>query len=272
MKIGKLRLLNNFDNIKSVKVDKIQGECMKKIVSGLITLLILGGGMVVFAQTTTPRLLERIRERPRISTQEFQQNREEIQRQIEQIRAEYRKQIQEKREEMKAKIEALKEQLRTKLRERISERKRAIVERIYDRINALNERMTDHYMDVLDHLEKVLERIESRTAKAELNGRDVSKVKEAIEKAHEAIEKARKAVKAQAEKVYQPPEITTEEKLKLDVGKLRQQLHDDLKAVEKLVKDARDAVRQAAVALAQIPKVDELEVPTTTETTTQPTQ
>jgi peptidoglycan hydrolase CwlO-like protein len=245
---------------------------MKKVAISLITLAILGIGIVALAQTTTPRLLERIRERPRISTQEFQQNREEIQRQIEQIRAEYRNQIREKREEMKARIEALKAQLRERLRERISERKRTIVERIYERINALNERLTDHYMDVLDHLEKVLERIESRTAKSKLNGRDVTQVEAAIEKAHQAINAARDAVKAQAEKVYEPPEITTEENLKLDVGKLRKQLHDDLKAVEKLVKDARDAVRQAAVALAQIPKVDELEVPTTTETTTQPTQ
>jgi len=245
---------------------------MKKVAIFLISFVVLSIGAVALSQTTTPRLLERLRERSRISTQEFQQNREEIQRLIEQNRIEFRNQVQNKREEMKTKIDALKEKLRERLRERISERKRAIVERIYERINALNERMTDHYMDVLDHLEKVLERIESRTAKAKLNGRDVSKVEEAIQKAHEAIEKAREAVKAQAEKVYQPPQITTEENLKLDVGKLRQQLHDDLKAVEKLVKDARDAVRQAAVALAQIPKVDELEVPTTTETTTQPTQ
>jgi DNA repair exonuclease SbcCD ATPase subunit len=245
---------------------------MKKAVLALISVAILGGWIVAFAQTTTPRLLERIRERSRISVQEFQQNREEIQRLILQNRTELQNQIQNKRAEMKSRIEALKAQLKERLRERISERKREIVERIYDRINALNERMTDHYLDVLYRLEKILERIESRTAKAKLNGKDVSKAEEAIQKAHEAIEKARKAVKAQAEKVYQPPEITTEEKLKLDVGKLRQQLHDDLKAVEKLVKDARDAVRQAAVALAQIPKVDELEVPTTTETTTQPTQ
>jgi flagellar motility protein MotE (MotC chaperone) len=245
---------------------------MKKIAIFLIALAILGLGIIVFAQTTTPRLWERIREKPRISTQEFQRNREEIKKQIEQIRLEFRNQIQEKREEMKARIEALKAQLREKLRERISERKREIVERIYNRINALNERITNHYMDVLDHLEKVLERIESRTAKAKLNGRDVSSVEAAIEKAHQAINTAREAVKAQAEKVYEPPEVTTEANLKLDVGKLRKQLHDDLKAVEKLVKDARDAVREAAVALAQIPKVDELEVPTTTETTTQPTQ
>jgi len=245
---------------------------MKKVAIFLISFAILSIGTVALSQTTSPRLLERIRERPRISVQEFQQNRAEVQRLIEQNRIEFRNQVQSKREEMKTKIDALKEKLRERLRERISERKRAIVERIYERINALNERMTDHYMDVLDRLEKVLERIESRTAKAKLNGRDVRRVEEAIQKAHEAIEKAREAVKAQAEKVYQPPQITTEANLKLDVGKLRQQLHDDLKAVEKLVKDARDAVRQAAVALAQIPRVDELEVPTATETTTQPTQ
>jgi len=240
---------------------------MKKVVIFLIALAILGLGIIALAQTTTPRLLERIGERSQISVEEFQQNRREIQRLIEQNRTEFRNQIQNKRVEMKTRIEALKAQLRERLKERIEERKRAIVERIYERINALNERMTNHYLDVLYRLEKVLERIESRTAKAKLNGKDVSKVEEAIQKAHEAIEKAREAVKAQAEKVYEPPEITTEENLRLDVGKLRQQLHDDLKAVEKLVKDARDAVRQAAVALAQIPKVDELEVPTTTQPT-----
>ena len=246
---------------------------MKKIAVFLISLAILGLGVFALAQTTTPRLLERMKERGRISTQEFQQNREELKNLMEQNQIEFRNQLQNKREEMKAKIEAFKEKLRTRLRERISEKKQKIVEKIYERVNALNERITNHYLDVLDHLEKVLERIESRTAKAKLNGRDVSQVEIAIEKAHKAIETAREAVKAQAEKVYEPPEITTEENLKLEVGKLRKALHDDLKTVEKLVKDARDAVRQAAVALAQIPKVDEWEVPTTTEeTTTQPTQ
>jgi uncharacterized membrane protein len=238
---------------------------MKKVAIFLITLAILGIGIVALAQTTTPRLLERIRERSRISTQEFQQNRGEIQKLMEQNQLEIRNRIENKREEMKAKIDTFKDQLRARMREKISEKKQAVVERIYERVNDLNKRMTDHYLNVLDHLEKVLERIESRTAKAKINGRDVAQVETAIEKARQAINTARAAVEAQAEKVYPPPEITTEENLKLDVGKLRKQLHDDLKAVEKLVKDARDAVREAAVALAQIPKVDELEVPTTTQ-------
>ena len=246
--------------------------CMKRVIISLITLTVLGVGAIAFAQTTTPRLWERIREKNRISTQEFQQNREEIKKLIEQNRIELQNQIQNKREEMKTKIEALKEQLKARLKGKISEQKQEIVERIYERIGNLNERITNHYLDVLGNLEKVLERVESRAAKAKLNGKDVTQVEAAIEKAHQAINTAREAVKVQANKVYQPPEITTEKNLKLDVGKLRQQLHNDLKAVEKLVKDARDTVRQAAVKLVQIPNVDELEVPTTTATTTEPIQ
>jgi len=245
---------------------------MKRVIISLITLTVLGVGAIAFAQTTTPRLWERIREKNRISTQEFQQNREEIKKLIEQNRIELQNQIQNKREEMKTKIEALKEQLKARLKGKISEQKQEIVERIYERIGNLNERITNHYLDVLGNLEKVLERVESRAAKAKLNGKDVTQVEAAIEKAHQAINTAREAVKVQANKVYQPPEITTEKNLKLDVGKLRQQLHNDLKAVEKLVKDARDTVRQAAVKLVQIPNVDELEVPTTTATTTEPIQ
>jgi len=241
---------------------------MRKALFVLITLAILGGEVVVLGQTFPPRLLERIRERTQVSLEEFQKNREELRKLIEENQLKFREQIQTKRIEAKAKIEKFKEQLRARLKEKISERKQKIVEKIYERINALNIRMTDHYLNVLEHLEKILERIESRTAKAQLNGRDVTKVKEAIQQAYEAIEKAKQAVKIQGEKIYQPPKITSEENLKLDVGELRQQLHDDLKGVEKLVKNARDAVRQAAVTLAQIPQVDELEIPTATTTPT----
>jgi DNA repair exonuclease SbcCD ATPase subunit len=186
-----------------------------------------------------------------------------------------REKLKTKREEMKAKIEAFKEQLRERMKERISKIKQKIVERIYERVNALNERITNHYLNVLDRLELILEKIESRTAKAKLHGKDVSQVESAINEAHEAIDIAREKIKQQAEKVYEPPEITTEENLRFDVGKLRKTLHDDLKAVEKLVKEARNLVHKAAVILAKIPRVNEFEVPTTTEevaTTTQETQ
>ena len=151
------------------------------------------------------------------------------------------------------------------MKEKIKKAKQKIVERIYERINALNERMTDHYLNILERLETILEKIESRTAKAKLNGKETSEVESIINKAYLSIEKAREAVRQQAEKVYQPPEITSKENLKTDVGKLRKNLHTDLKAVEKLVKKTRDLVQEAAITLAQIPKVNEYEVPISKE-------
>jgi DNA repair exonuclease SbcCD ATPase subunit len=241
---------------------------MKKVAIFLISFVILSIGTVALSQTTSPRLLERIRERATISNQEFQQNRGEIQRLIERNQLEIRNQIEQKREEMQTKIEKFKEQLRERLKARINERKQAIVERVYERINNLNTRLTNHYLNVLEQLEKVLERIESRAAKAKLNGVDISKVEEAIKKAQAAIEKAKQAVIDQAKKVYAPPEISGEDTLKQEVGKLRQQFHEDIKAVEKLVKEARDAVREAAVTLGQIRGVDGFEVPSATPTPT----
>ena len=209
-------------------------------------------------------ILERVRERSQISQQEFEQNRAEIKNLMEQNRIEFRNWLESQRQEMKAKIEARKNELKVKLQKITNERKQKIVERIYDRINALNERLSDHYFDVLDRLEKLLERVESRTAKAKANGKDVSEVEILISQAKDIIARAKEEVKNQAQKIYQI-DITNEANLKLDVGKIRQKLHDDLKAVEKLVKEAREAVRLAIVKLAQIPKVDELEISTTSQ-------
>jgi len=252
---------------------------MKKISFILVLILILGGTSVLAIQTrpnlsergsqflsTTSQegLLERIKERVQISQQEFEQNRAEVKNLMEQNRIEFRNWLENKRQEMKAKIEAKRNELKAKLQKITTERKQKIAERIYDRINALNERMTDHYLDVLEKLEKLLERVESRTAKVKTNGRDVAEVEILITQAKEAISKAREAVKNQAQKIYQI-ELTTETNLRIDVGKARQMLHDDLKAVEKLVKEARESVRLVIVKLAQIPKVDELEISTTSQ-------
>ena len=85
---------------------------------------------------------------------------------------------------------------------------------------------------------------------------------EAIEDAEAAIEVARAAVDAQAGETYEV-EITDETRLRAEVGKARKELHDDLKAVFDLVKAAREAVREAATTLAQIPRPDDTQSPAT---------
>jgi len=211
-------------------------------------------------------ILQEVKKRARLTKKEFEVKREKIKTLLQENQQEWRALIRERREKTKELINARRETLRNRLQEKIEANKQKIVERIYDRVNALNERMTDHYLAVVEKLEKVLEKIESRTAKAKLNGLDVSNTEEAINEAYEAIEKAREAIGYQAERVY-APDITTEENLRQDVGKIRKELHSDLVSVRELVKIAFMAVKNAAVSLAQIPKVDQLEVSTTTPPT-----
>ena len=156
-------------------------------------------------------------------------------------------------------IEERRAELQTRLQSIRDERKKQAVERIHEAVNALNERMTDHFTNVLDQIDKMLDRVESRTDKAEANGLDVSTVRPEITNAENAIAAARAAVEAQAGKVYEVQITGSETTLRADVGKTRQELHEDLTGVRDLVKAAREAVRNAAVTLAQIPRVNDNE-------------
>lgn len=218
--------------------------------------------------TLLERIQSRVRERVEVNLKELEKNRAELQQLRQQERLEIQRQIRLNREQLEQKKLEYQNQLRERLNNIKTERKRKVIERIYEGINTLNEIMTNHYLRVLNQLEDVLERIESRTVKAKLKGFDTARVEEAIATAYNSIESARNSVKSQAQKIYQPPEINSEETLRIDVGKLRQQLHTDLKAVEKLVKEAREKVRMAAVTLAEIRGVDNIEISTTTPATT----
>lgn len=129
------------------------------------------------------------------------------------------------------------------------------------KLNNINERVTGHFTDVLNQIDKMLDRVKTRASKAEANGLNVSTVNAEITNAQNAITAARAAVATQAGKVYTVQTTGNETTFRSDVGKTRQALHQDLVAARDTVKAARDAVRKAAVTLAQIPRVDEVEVP-----------
>jgi len=230
-----------------------------------------------------PRLnpLDVLEPKPKMTKEEFEAKRAELKNSIEKEQTEWRNQMELKREQLKSQIEAQRKNLEKGLAKIKDETKKKIVERIYNQVGELNKRMTDHFLNVLEKLEKVLERISSRAAKVEANGRDISAVKTFINEASNAISEAKTAVSNQAAKVYAAPVVKSENVLKTEVGKIRQALHNDLKLVFDKVKAAQEAVRKAATSLAQIPKVDELEISstttpalegTTTPTTTQPNQ
>lgn len=167
-------------------------------------------------------------------------------------REEFNETIKTKRGELKDEIEAKREKLKTSLEKIKDERKKETVERIDLRIDALNEKMMGHFSDVLDKLEKMLLRVSDRADRASIErGLDVSAVRLAIDKANTAIASARSAIEVQSGKTY-TIKVTTEGALKTDVGKSRQALGADLAKVRDAVKDAQSAVKDVAVALAQL--------------------
>ncbi|MBI4117180.1 MAG: hypothetical protein HY451_00595 [Parcubacteria group bacterium] len=158
-----------------------------------------------------------------------------------------------------------KEEVRVQLKERLekvkNEQKRKIVERISQQLDELNARMNNHFGQVLDRLEKVLANIVSRVDKAEANNWDVSAARAMIKSAEEAIASARTAIEAQKARTY-TPEITGDEaKLKIEVGEARKALHGDLTGVRQKVKAAFEFVKAVAKALAQSPRIDQLNSP-----------
>ncbi|MBI4993721.1 apolipoprotein A1/A4/E family protein [Candidatus Wolfebacteria bacterium] len=275
---------------------------MKKIILSFIVSLtmIFGSLSSVMAQPVNPIApgkvrdeIKNIRQDARQQIQEtkqnvrgeIKQNRDAMQQNLESKRAEaknlmenkredFKNKIETKREEVKSKIEAKKGELKDHLVKIKDERKKQIVEKIYDQVNELNKRRLDHFSAVLEKLEKILDRISGRADKAEVNGHDISAVKTAITEATNAIAASRTAIQNQTGKIYAPT-ISSESALKADVGEIRKTLHSDLTVIQETVKTSQEAVKKAATTLAQIPKVDELEVATSTiseTTTTQPVQ
>ena len=192
--------------------------------------------------TTTGNTLETDRERVR---SEIMEMRDDFKTRMDAEKAELQGEIQDKREALRAQLQKVKD-----------ERRREVVERIDVRLDELNARMLDHFSNVLDRLEDVLERIASRADKAEGRGLDVSTLRTAITDALSSITSARSAVQVQAGKTCIVT-VTTENNLRVDVGKARKCLHDNLTVVREAVKAAKEAVRRAATTLAQIPRVDE---------------
>ena len=254
----------NFRGIRLSCIILSMGKILKTSVSSLIG---LGLAFSVFAQTSptpvstsspqatpTRTPLRQQREEIRIMRkdvkEEMKERRQMTKEEMGNMRKEFQDKVREMRAGLKASITAKRDQLKQDLRKIRDERKKQVVERIDKQLDELNERMTNHFVNMLEKLDKALERIDERTDRAEEKSINVVSVRTAIEAAHKAITDARAAVEAQAAKTYKVA-VNTEAKLKVDVGKARQALHNDLKVLREKVKMVRDAVHEAARAFAK---------------------
>ena len=190
----------------------------------------------------------------------FQEKREAMKAEFETKREEAKKIMEVKREEAKQLMEVKREEFKQKLEGVKDQRKKEVAEKLFEDLNKLNTKATDNMVKAVDQIEGVLNRILNRSEKAFANGENITGVIAAGEAAKIAIRETRTAIQTQAAKVYSASATTNEATLKTDLGGVRNALRSDLEVVKSKVKSARDAVQAAAVSLAQIPKIDELEV------------
>ncbi|PJE58529.1 MAG: hypothetical protein COU81_00275 [Candidatus Portnoybacteria bacterium CG10_big_fil_rev_8_21_14_0_10_36_7] len=189
----------------------------------------------------------------------YEEKREEAKQKIEIERKKFKNKLEQARQEAKEKIELKREELKAKLENFRDARKKKLTENIAEQLNNLNARLVAHFTNTTNKIEEVLDRVVSRTDKAETHDQDVTAIRIAIENARQLIESSRLAITEQTNKVYTIL-VSTEENIKIDVKDSRKLLHDDLKATQAIVKDAHESVKNVAVILAKIPRIDELEV------------
>lgn len=190
---------------------------------------------------------------------EFQAKQGAIRAELKTRQEEFRKTFEAKREEAKQQLETRREEFKKSIETVRDERKKQVAERIFSDVNSLNAKAVENLKKATDQIEEVLNRVFSRAEKAAANGNDIIGVTAAGESAKTAIREARAAIETQVSKTYSVA-VSSEEILRANLKQIRDQLHFNLEAVKNKVKAARDAVRVTAVTLAQIPKVDELEV------------
>ena len=127
--------------------------------------------------------------------------------------------------ELRDDIKERRETFKTNLKKIKDGKKQKIVEKLDIRFNEVNAKRTAQMAKHLDKMSQILARVTGDTASAS-----------------SAIQTARDSVTTQAAKTYVVT-ISTEDKLKMDVGKVRSQLEADLKSVNELVIRARKAVQ-----------------------------
>lgn len=166
------------------------------------------------------------------------------------------KELREKKQSALRDMKQSREDFEEKLSEIKDERKQKVAENLADRFDSINDKWVTHWNNVLDRLSEILAKVNTRADTLALEGKDVSAVKTAVGAAETAISAAEEAITKQAGETYEF-EIDTEENLGQNVKLAIGGFHEDLRSVQTLIKDARDAVGKALRALKTVAESEE---------------
>ena len=214
---------------------------MKKLLSGSMVLVV-----ALFAWQALAEEGRAVAPMPTHSSKDKMQE-------LQQKKKELKTETKEKRSEIKEEMKDKKMEIRKDLRKVKDEGKRSAAEKISEELIALNEKRLKQFSRSLDELERVWSNTSERANKKAGKGFDVTSVNTAIEQAKADVAAARAAIEAQKGKVYKV-EAATDGALKEAIKTVRKSLEIDLKAVQDLVKKARESTHKAATTLAKLRK------------------
>ncbi len=161
--------------------------------------------------------------------------------------------MQQAREEAKIKFQAERAAFKEKVMAIRDTRKQQLVKQIQNRMIMVNTNRTTIMSQNLERLTTILANIQTRSATAKTSGKDTTSVDAAAANAQSAITAAQTAVAAQAGKEYTITLTATEgAALKANVGQETKQFEADMHATYQLMIAAKQAVMQAAQALATV--------------------
>lgn len=120
-----------------------------------------------------------------------------------------------------------------------------VAEKIHENLNVVNEKLTNSWFKQITHMSDILNKLDDHLNKLSEEGKDVTQAKATLSGARTKVTTAENALKAQGLKVY-TINITNTGHIGPDVKIARNLLHTDLKNVHQIVKDAHEAVVEAA--------------------------
>lgn len=153
--------------------------------------------------------------------------------------------ISKAKEEAKTLIQAKKDEFKVRLQEIKDLRKKTLVEKIDAKLAEVNLKHTTKYLEIILRLQTFIDKIKQATSNPDILAK--------IEDVQTAIDSAKAAVETQAEKTYIVT-ITTENALKLNVGKTVSQLRKDLQSAHGMVLDLKQAVQKLNMEKNEIKK------------------
>jgi len=232
----------------------------------ILLLLILTSGLLFFcpsfvrSESETTLSTEEVGEVQNIR-QNVRKNILENKMVIEEKKEAFKEMIQAQKEKRKIKIEEIRSTLKEKrdnFTEKIKtirdERKKQLTEKIDNRMSTVNKNQTNRMLKALEKLTEHVNKLEERVAKAKEKGINVLTVETLITTAKTAISDALIIVEEQAAKDYVFT-ITNEKNLGQSVKASYDALSQDLKKVQELLVNAKEAVVAAYKAVTELVKI-----------------